>query len=886
MASWVLMMGCTSGGKPDVPPQLDGVEPAWAFTTQTTSIELRGAAFMLRPTLRLGSVVDDVSVDARFVVFLGEQRLDEVTWVDPSALRAVVPAGLPPGRYDVRLVDPYGVEAALTGAFEVRAPPSTLSATSTWDRRVYSVGQPIKVEVQAHNAGPTLVRGVAPVLVVSPMTLVAPLTETPPRDLAGGATENFPLVLEALAPGSLTIDVSARGVEALTASPVVTSPQRQTLTIVTTAQLSLQLEASAPQLEVGQALTLRATVLNTGQAAALAVSPVVRLDGDGLTALLSPNDSDVGAAPVLFEWQYQAVSAGTVVLTVAAGGFDENSAQPTNVAVASVSVEIRNPTGSPDGGADAGAVDAGSTEDAGAVDAGSIDDAGAADAGSAEDAGAADAGAVDAGAADAGAVDAGAADAGAVDAGAVDAGAVDAGAVDAGAVDAGAEARTLFADPFGDGTTATFVVGYRSKVYVGPNKTGAGAIRFDPDGTSPESISFAFQRDSIGNSSANTSSSPYPSIGATGCTANSAGCGPDNENGRALFFAAEVADAGWLGVAGAKTGQNFSYVYLTPDSDAVLDFRYVDVSSSVGGGTCILSSATTLAGRLYLGLGGSSGGRRPGLLALSAAPPSPGLDPTSAQLVDLDADKMPGIANGGGAGNDIMVDAMGVLNDRLYLGAYGGWVRSTVATPRSFALNASDWAACTPTDAAYAAKTSTTTTKRADLEPADRAIPAFATYAGRLYVARNTTLGPQLWGCDPATSGSATDCDPGDWTLVAPNTVGDTQLTQFNDVGNTRITLLQATASHLFVGFNNTVRGVVTFRSVSLSPQTRADFTGRGDCAATQYPLSCDGYGTSGLGVGASRVYSSVVLPFAGSDFLYVAAGNGTTAAKIIRVDP
>ena len=554
--------------------------------------------------------------------------------------------------------------------------------------------------------------------------------------------------------------------------------------------------------------------------------------------------------------------------------------------------------GSGDAGSDAGFTDAGDADagdaDAGDADAGFTDagdaDAGFTDAGDA-DAGFTDAGSMDAGSMDAGSMDAGSMDAGSMDAGSMDAGSMDAGSMDAGRTDAGADAGeilTVFIDPFGDGTTGTFVFGYRGKVYVGPNRSGAQAVRFDPSGADLENVSFAFTRDVTGHVSANASPPPYPSIGTSGCTANTPACGPDNENGRGLFFETQFADAGWLGVAGAKSSAGMSYAYFTSETGTPLNFSYVDLSALLGAGTRELSSAQSLGGRTYLGFGGTAGSKRPSLVVLLVPPAAPGIDASAAQAIDLGADLMPGLNMGGASTNNIMVDAIGSLNDRLYLGAFGGWMRSTVSNPRSFGAGPADWAGCTPSVAAYAVKTSTTTTLGADLEPADRAVPGFASYGGRLYAARNTTTGPQLWGCNPATTASATECDPGDWYLVAPNTTGDLQLTQFNDPANTKITLLRASTTHLYVGFNNLVRGAVVLRSLALTPSTRADFTGASDCAATQYPATCRGFGGNGFGSGllVNRIIDSVIFSAPTTDYLFVVAGNGVAAARVLRLGP
>jgi hypothetical protein len=161
-------------------------------------------------------------------------------------------------------------------------------------------------------------------------------------------------------------------------------------------------------------------------------------------------------------------------------------------------------------------------------------------------------------------------------------------------------------------------------------------------------------------------------------------------------------------------------------------------------------------------------------------------------------------------------------------------------------------------------------------------VPGFVTFAGRFFAARNTTTGPQLWACDPAKTGSSTQCDSGDWSLLAPNTSGDLKLSQFNDPNNGAVTLLAASPQHLYVGFNNPVRGAVIYRTANAAAAGASDFTGRSGCAATG--SGCPGLGGDGLGAGLTRLYDGKALQLAGDDYLYVAAGTGTSPVRIFRV--
>ena len=191
---------------------------------------------------------------------------------------------------------------------------------------------------------------------------------------------------------------------------------------------------------------------------------------------------------------------------------------------------------------------------------------------------------------------------------------------------------------------------------------------------------------------------------------------------------------------------------------------------------------------------------------------------------------------------------------------------------------------CTPSDQAWRQRNSRVPTKTADLEPADRAVPQMAVFQGRLYLARNTLEGPQLFTCTPAKTAPAEHCDPGDWSLVAPNTtLSDTQLTQFNNPGNQAISLLVATAQHLYVGFDNP-QGFVLLRTAVAAPATVADFQGAGGCSASQHPTGCAGLGGNGLGAGVTRVFQGLVVHLGTTESVYLTAGTGSGPVRVFRI--
>jgi hypothetical protein len=179
----------------------------------------------------------------------------------------------------------------------------------------------------------------------------------------------------------------------------------------------------------------------------------------------------------------------------------------------------------------------------------------------------------------------------------------------------------------------------------------------------------------------------------------------------------------------------------------------------------------------------------------------------------------------------------------------------------------------TPNNIEYTNKTSVTTTKVGDILPSDRAVPNMAAYKGFLYAARNTSEGPQLWRCVPI----GVNCDTTDWALVAPNTTGDQELSQFNNTGNTSITLLEATDTHLYVGFDNGA-GVVLYRSDAAAPTSMGDFVGDGGCVAGP---GCAGLGGAGFGRSENKQFLDSETIDIGGGVLFVYALVGDTIAPL-----
>ncbi|MFH1809907.1 MAG: hypothetical protein ABIJ09_14275 [Pseudomonadota bacterium] len=497
---------------------------------------------------------------------------------------------------------------------------------------------------------------------------------------------------------------------------------------------------------------------------------------------------------------------------------------------------------------------------------------------------------------DAGGQDQGRSDGASEDAAMGDSQGFEAGGADATAHDAGLPSVTGvpvdLGTTLGQTTTFSFVFSFvdeqdRAVLILGPRADGSGAIRMQPDGSDVQAMQFAFTRDVTGtrHSSNTCSSLPecqpyYPSIGFLGCQSSTVACGPDNENSRALFAGGYVKAAHWLLVTGGKAS-NLDYVYMTPDRSVTPTFRHVDLSAApLGGNTKGLSAMHVFNDRVYLGFP-DTGGNQPYLLELRAVPDRDGLEAVAdVDVVNLGGTSLPEV------GGEQNLDQIWDLHGKLYLANNGGCRFTATSTPEVCSGNCSaSWPSCTPSASAYTDKTSFATSKVSELLPRDRAWVGPAILDGRLYLGRNTSEGPQLWFCDPSLGGAPLDCEPGDWRLIAANSVGDVELSQFDNPRSDRISLVAAVDGVLFVGLDNPVDGIVLFRATQALPVERHHFEGLDGCGAHLHPDSCQGMGGNGFGSPSTttRILDSTAVE-GGGGALVIVVGNELAVPRVLRV--
>jgi hypothetical protein len=793
---------------------------------------------------------------------------------------------------------------------QVVAPPA-LSVVTVPVPDLVSVGQSLDLVATVTNQGDVDALGVA----VGPLNVTgagaAVIDGLPPaQDVPAGASRTFHVPAHVTSPGVVFFAGTLGGFDAMSAAPVTTQASWPLVFVQAAAQLSVRWLTVPPVVTPGETSTATFGVTNTGEALAKGVAPVpdpptvTTSSGSGsLSATASGSVADVpGGSTVVFSWTFTASGTPPASMQISAGasGTDGNSgAAISAAALPSSTIALQAPSALSATLMAPSAVLRGEVfavtlvvTDSGGVGVNaltpslSMSGTGAAQVTSGPTPATQN---VAAGASVSFSWTCTATANGAV---AFSASVSGTDAIDGSVRSAAAGTTVTVSDavqvavsPLGAATTFAYVFEFNGLVYAGPKADGTGAVRMQPDGSGPESVTFSFQADTINGNANNASSGPFPSLGFANCAKDTLQCGPDNENGRGLFASGIVGGAPWLIASGARTSDKLWHVYATPDTGTAPVFRYDFVKNILGSAVMGTSSIFTFHDRIYIGFPDTDA-TRPTYIVLRSTPSSPGSTPSPVTDVwNLRIDQVSGVGSNAVLNRNTapvqMIDSQTALNDLLYLANNGGIVHSNTNDPPP-SLNGlpPSWTTSTPTDPAYAAKSSLTTKKTHDLEPADKAVPKMAVLAGKLYAARNTTSGPQLWVCSP---GNDLACDPGDWTLLAANGVGDTQLSQFDDPQNTRVTLLAATSARLYVGYNNTA-GLVLYRSKNTAPGARADFEGAGGCDASTAPSACDGLGGRGLGAGATRIFDGRVLTFGGKDYVYLTAGDGNSGFRVFRV--
>ncbi|TMB29240.1 MAG: hypothetical protein E6J65_03025 [Deltaproteobacteria bacterium] len=851
-------LACARTSAPPPPPAPAAVDPPGSYFGQPTLVRLRGAGFTLGAVQQLGGG-GHIALQDDFRAFLGTAPLQDVRWVDLSTLLATVPANLPPGTYGLSIEGPYGSGTVDSVFRVVDAVPASLSASATAPAGVH-VGVAFTVSQAIANTGGMTALGVAagaPQLGGPLATIQAP---TGVADIPAGGSAIFTWSVIASATGTLQLTLPVDGIDEVD-HRALGAQSTLAVSVVSPAHLVATPQPVSSPEAVGLPIQLSLGVVNDGGADAVGVAPAALTGTTNVSVLGAPVAQDVPAgATRTFVWRIKGTAPGTVTLGTSGSGtdaidgssaafapvqwnpitfvteaaFDATLTVPPGVLpgeTLTVTFAVNNPT---------------------AVDAQNVQPA-------LGRSGTAAASLVPQSAPAVANIAAGqtvtfiwtytAGGAGTLQ---LDASARGTDASSGGPVSASRTATTLVSDaapvaqdPFADGTAFSYVFAYAGRVYLGPSQDGTRAVRMQPDGTGVEAVQFHFVKDPNGvKNSASLPPPPndyFPSLGFLGCTQNTLQCGPDNEDGRGLFTSFTSGGTEWLFAAGDRQQSVFRHTYVTTDTTTAPSFSPTFVN--MGGGMRGATAAAALGTTLYVGIADGGGSGIPGVLPI--------VQPFDSSHVG--SAMFPGslLSTAGTA----IVDSMAIFNGALYAANAGSCGR----------YDGVSWTSCKPSDPGWTGLTSVSTSKNSDFVPSDKAVPAMAVSGAKMYFARNTTSGPQLWACSPATG---QPCTSTDWAQVAPNTTGNLQLSQFDDPTLGTVSLLAATAQHLYVGYDS-AGGVALFRSTTTAPSAGADF---------------QRWATSGLGANLTQIVDGHALTFGTREYVYLSARSASGPVQVYRV--
>src|SRR6187397_2752176 len=127
--------GCGTSTEPSA--KVTAISPAFGFNDAALPATITGESF--RPSLRFDTMGGAASAEAG--AFAGALTpvggaaadsipLGEVTWQSATTLAAMIPPGVPRGRYDVAITDPRGARVQLDDAFESLGPDTEAPAVT------------------------------------------------------------------------------------------------------------------------------------------------------------------------------------------------------------------------------------------------------------------------------------------------------------------------------------------------------------------------------------------------------------------------------------------------------------------------------------------------------------------------------------------------------------------------------------------------------------------------------------------------------------------------------------------------------------------------------------------------------------------------------------
>ncbi len=333
-----LLAGACSGSKHnnDNFPSGLAIQPIAGYSSDPVAVVITGAGFLVKSTQPQGGGAP--TIDTRHRAWIetkgGKKDLSDVTWLGRTKLSATVPSGLEAGTYDLTVENALGNRGTREGAYTVVDTPP-FAVTAAVDHPIVSIGQPLTLTVTVANHGSGEVADFAlgtPVVGSSDGGSADP--GEPPHDvpsrLGAGEQRSFKFTYTPNHAGTVSIAVTAKGVDSVTGTAVTTTLAAPVEVAITASPAALFVTAIAdrPTVDVGQALTLTVTVANRGSGEItdfLLGTPLLGSSDGGAASLVATPDvpSRLGAGEQRnFAWTYTASHDGHISITVSAMGVD------------------------------------------------------------------------------------------------------------------------------------------------------------------------------------------------------------------------------------------------------------------------------------------------------------------------------------------------------------------------------------------------------------------------------------------------------------------------------------------------------------------------------------------------------------------------------------
>jgi hypothetical protein len=328
-----LLTSSCSGTMHDDSPDSIIITPSVGYSSDPVPVVITGTGFLVKATQSQGGGAP--TIDARQRAWLGtkdgKKELNGVTWLAATTLNATVPSGVEPGTYDLTVENALGRQGTRKAAYTVLDTPP-FSATAAVDRSSVSVGQPFTLAVTVTNSGSGEVTDFklgTPAVTSSDGGSASPgvAPSDVPSKIGAGEQRTFRWTLTPTHVGSISITVSATGVDSVTGKTLTSELAAPVAVIIT--QFSVTAVVDHPSVNVGQTLTLTATVANSGSGEVtdfkLGTPVLSSSDGGSASPSAAPSDvpSRIGAGERrTFGWTFTPNHAGNVSITVSATGVD------------------------------------------------------------------------------------------------------------------------------------------------------------------------------------------------------------------------------------------------------------------------------------------------------------------------------------------------------------------------------------------------------------------------------------------------------------------------------------------------------------------------------------------------------------------------------------